>query len=503
MADVCAYQATRIFTANKGQLQGSHSGDIGTQAVPIEISDNDSDDEGAIDEPFDEETEQAQRLSPWDAFPRRRRVAADNPVLVYLRSNHFAIADQPIVGKTRTAIKTFVPWSFPLFLELPDVLRHRIYAYALSSDNPILPHLCSPKPKDPNHSDDTIGVDNPIEIKFHDDNGDCHISVNCILGVTRVSKQVRNESLQWFYKANTFQIGDDTASYFDRLEFLGRFHMIHHVRIPIWKRPLWRTAVILRHMSQYIEEDETYLNKLRSLLSKPRKGLVLGTIDVLKQNDTLKSLDLTECDKEELQRNNDLNSTRASLIGSTYTSLTKSPQYQFGGLEEINTLIVLRKLVSSTSSASATSTSTSSSSPNAFRFVLPVPHTSIFTDRDNNPLTINPDPYAWFPATLRGLGIHLHVVPGYGLTHVSDAGMVITWHQTYGKKDWTPEEQMVQACGSAKANEVYQHALMQNPDLKNLEIARRHAYSRKDCKGRFSGWVDFDPMKKGGVGEAS
>ncbi len=127
-------------------------------------------------------------------------------------------------------------------MELPPDIRLHIYGDALRSDyGAILPHLC----------DDTL--------KFHDDNQpNDHCAVSKLLGITRVSKKVREESLPEFYNANVFLLGKDTASYFDRLEHLGRFQMIRHVRFSVDMRRENVAAGVLRMMRQYTKEVEGF-----------------------------------------------------------------------------------------------------------------------------------------------------------------------------------------------------------------------------------------------------
>lgn len=79
--------------------------------------------------------------------------------------------------------------KFHKFMELLPELRRRIYEFALALDSPIRPQLCS-------HSGG--------KIKFHDRNQDVHDAVTRRLGVTRVSRLIRAESLPAFYEANVF-----------------------------------------------------------------------------------------------------------------------------------------------------------------------------------------------------------------------------------------------------------------------------------------------------------
>jgi hypothetical protein len=138
---------------------------------------------------------------------------------------------------------------FKQFMLLPPELRERIYEFALHTGQSIQPHLCDRQIK---------GL-----VKFHDDNQHSrmhpnHCAMNRLLGVTLVSKQIRNEALPCFYSANTIAVVDDTATYFAHLQHLGRFHMVRHVRFAITMFEEMKGAQTLRQLGTYLKTAEAY-----------------------------------------------------------------------------------------------------------------------------------------------------------------------------------------------------------------------------------------------------
>jgi hypothetical protein len=140
--------------------------------------------------------------------------------------------------------------KFHKFLQLPLELRKRVYELALRTDRAIRPHLCDARSSGTIHFHD----DN----QHHNRNHPNHAAISSLLGITRVSKQVRLESLPCFYSANTFEIGDDTATYFSRLEQLNRFHMIRHVRFGVEMHSERAAAEMLEHMTKHIKAADAY-----------------------------------------------------------------------------------------------------------------------------------------------------------------------------------------------------------------------------------------------------
>lgn len=105
---------------------------------------------------------------------------------------------------------------------LPVELRECIYTFVVGLDRPIQPHYCGRT----EHG-----------LRFHEDQfyetGD-HDEVWRMLAITRVNKQLRQESLPIFYRENTFAYGLDTRTYFETLASLGRFNLVRHVSFDIF-----------------------------------------------------------------------------------------------------------------------------------------------------------------------------------------------------------------------------------------------------------------------------
>jgi hypothetical protein len=321
---------------------------------------------------------------------------------------------------------------FPKFMKLPRELRERIYGYALKADDPINPHLCD------RAKDAKTGIE---IIKFHDDNGNDHGSVTKLLGVTRINKEVRKESLPIFYSANTFVVGMDTTTYFARLEYLGRFNMIRHVCFSIEMRCVTKSAGILRRMNQYLKTASAYEASLQG-----------------------------------------------RFIGATYSSLAAHPQYNCGGLTELNLLIAMSKLTSAITGKKKGDTYTS-------KLVLPVPSAQSFTETDR---------LSWFASCLYGLGTTLHFVEDMPLEYNAGGLVGLIWHQRYQKKDFGNDgkngvdDDKDVVLGTDGQTEAYRRALALNPTLEQEPRARAWAYMRSGCNGRQTNWYQMD-TEGGGV----
>jgi hypothetical protein len=201
--------------------------------------------------------------------------------------------------------------KFEKFLELPLELRERIYSIALSNEALIRPHLCDLPPSG--------------SIKFHDAARHSrvqpnHGSINKLLGITRVSKAIRDESLKYFYSSNTFTVDADTPTYFARLQNLSRFHMIRNVQFRIHMNSEIWTAQYLEQMTTYLKAAEEY--------------------------------ELSQSAKD----------------GNAYEVLVNHPRYNASGLNEMALMICTRMLTSTFPSTTTFPT-----------FVLPIPSAADFT----------------------------------------------------------------------------------------------------------------------------
>jgi hypothetical protein len=341
--------------------------------------------------------------------------------------------------------------EFHLFLKLPLELRERIYAYVLASDQTINPHLC----------DKTL--------KFHDDHQPEHNAIDQLLRVTKVSKQLRSESLPIFYSANTFYVDKDTTTYFDRLSHLGRFHMLRNVQLDISMRPEHSAAQTLRCMTQYIKQAQQYESQLLASHTKSRSA-----------SRTLRSFYHPSASAS-ASASPSASPSASSLVGATRANLTSHPQYRHGGLTDLNTLIALQKL---TSIFPDTGTGTGTHESYTQHLVLPVPHADIFTHYPS---------LSWFPTTLHGLGIHIYCVPGTPLDHLEQGFIRVTWRQKFQKKD--ADGGNVERLA---ADEVLSRALETWPALEEMKRCRVRAFMRLNCKGEKGVWFDV-PTEGGGV----
>jgi hypothetical protein len=301
---------------------------------------------------------------------------------------------------------------FIKFMKLPRELRERIYGFALDADNPINPHLCH--------------CSTNSAIKFHDDNQRNHGAVDKLLGLTRVNKEICEESLPIFYSVNVFNVGMDTTTYFDRLEYLGRFQLIRHVRFGIlgYVRSEYKAAGILHCMNQFIKET----NAFEETLSAP--------------------------------------------VGANYSSLVAHPQYRFGGLMEFNMLIALRKLTSSLTKTDATYSS---------KLVIGVPSVEAFAGFEH---------LRWFLTTLYGLGVSLHYLEGIPLDYNIHGVVGITWHQRFQKKDFKDKMVYASPVGNDGQTEAYRRALELRPNLEQEPRVRGYAYMRMNCGESLKQWCN-------------
>jgi hypothetical protein len=315
--------------------------------------------------------------------------------------------------------------KFIKFMELPLELRERIYEYALASDHPINPHMCD--------SSKDSGTGAP-GVKFHDDNQHDHGAVTKLLGVTRVNKQIREESFKIFYSANAFVVGMDTTTYFARLEHLGRFKLIRHVCFGIEMHSVNKAPSFLRRMNQYIKEEAAYEKSLRG-----------------------------------------------APVGANYNSLVAHPQYNCGGITELNMLIALRKLTSSLTTDKEGKGKAIANATYTSKIVFPVPSVEAFNAYER---------LRWFATTLYGLGISLHYVEGHPLDYNYNSVVGITWQQRFQKKDfeYKKDNRYVSPVGNDGQTEAYRRALALNPALERQPRASGYAYMRTDCRGAVKEW---------------
>ena len=335
--------------------------------------------------------------------------------------------------------------SFPL-MKLPRELRNLVYKHILRSSRPIDPHLCDPSAPVPSL---TIP-------KFHDDNQTEHNATSLRLGILSVCKEVRNEALPVFYSANTFAIGKDTASYFDRLECLGRFGMVRNVQFSIVYREEEHASEMLQGMVSYLRAKKMYEDRLRAA----------------EQQECLAH---QEGKKEERGAKKEKLSI-AALVGKDRTTLMAHPQYLVGGLEDLNVAVCLAKLCTVSSAAASTT------DPNTL--TLPFPRHTIF---DEHPTL------SWFPLVTSGLGMSLHLVPGEPFDATGPRHVTLTWRQRWGHKTHDGETE----CSLGPA-EVERRALALQTGLQTPSTHRVDVYYRSNCGGGIQ-WYDIPAVGRGGM----
>ncbi|KAJ4301879.1 hypothetical protein N0V90_003975 [Kalmusia sp. IMI 367209] len=385
--------------------------------------------------------------------------------------------------------------KFHKLMNLPKEVRNRIYLFVLKSDSTIAPHLCNEDR--PGYK---IQIDNASPIRFHDDNQEIHNATYKLMNLTRVSRQVRTESLPIFYSANTFDTVADTPTYFSRLEQLGRFHMIRNVNFVVhfWNIENY-AAKQLRLLLQNFTEQEAFEK------------------DIIKQNNGVKVTDGVSVEKlGHASVSNQMDKTYAEACNSTngrlvettsefslklsskntspnawpplelfkpdlsrfytddYNVLKNHPQHAMGGLTAV--FLVLRQL---------SSTFITSSGDYNRKLVIHVPGVSIFDQYKS---------LVYFPSVCEGLGIRLHFVSGRKLC-LGQGGFTFSWHQRYQKKDFT-------ATTTAEATEgeyAQLHKLIHDlyPNIEKVPRPSKHTYYRVGCKDRKVEWFSINTVGGG------
>ncbi|KAF2798645.1 hypothetical protein K505DRAFT_393095 [Melanomma pulvis-pyrius CBS 109.77] len=317
-------------------------------------------------------------------------------------------------------------YEFHKFMLLPGELRDRVYYYALVSDGPILPHLCTKR----------------SGIKFHDDNNDKgHNTTSQSLAITRISKLVRQESFPIFYNENTFAFGTDTPAYFERLTQLGRFHMVHHVSIPINFYSEENGARAMRDIRRNIIEQEKYEN---SVMNSSWWGI----------------FGMDKKSEEPVAFHTD-----------NLNTFMKHPVYQSGGLSWMGIFFVLRKL-----SAAYTARPSDDNHDDDYEreLVLRVPNANMFAEYEL---------LRWFPKVAASMGIKLKFVDG-GAVDFFGGGLSVQWVQKYQKKDALRDAPI----NPRDNDKILRRALDNFPRLNTVPTANTVQYYRVNCETGALDW---------------
>lgn len=341
--------------------------------------------------------------------------------------------------------------SFPKFMELPRELRERVYGYALKSDKSIAPHLCDEgRPAREGKSD--YGK----AIRFHDENQTTHNATCKLLAITRVSKQVHQESLPIFYSVNTFETTGDTPIYFSRLQQLDRFHMIRHVDLWVrfWKNEQY-SQKLLRMLLQNFEDQKAFeMNHMEAARNK-------------RSNESKAMTAAENADAKGLLPTVLKDSEDTKFYTDDLAILKSHPLHVIGGLEA--NFLVLRML----------SAQFQDDDEYNRLLVVHVPTTALFTDYDS---------LKYFPLVCEGLGIQLKLISGRDV-EMYGSSFRLSWAQKYQKKDFT-------ASTTAKDwNEV--EALTSRvqalyPDIEDLPRPAKWTYYRRLCKQNEIEWFSIE-----------
>ncbi|RMZ69135.1 hypothetical protein GMOD_00003059 [Pyrenophora seminiperda CCB06] len=303
-----------------------------------------------------------------------------------------------------------------MFTQLPRELRERIYEEALRADGPIQPRLCH--------------TSRGEKVKFHDELHK-HNSIHCSLGVTMASRQLHAESLPIFYSVNTFMVAQDTATYFSRLEYLGRLQWIRQVRFNIAGLSVEKVPGVLRYMNSYIKAVDTFYWRYHRRFLKE---------------------------------------------GVTAKGLRWHPQYTHCGISHLDVLIVLRKLASP---MSPPTTPTAGLPPLHYFLNLPLPTPSA--------LTSNPG----FPLVLSGLGINLHTFSNNSTVAIPGerpGNADWTWYRRFQVTDPRIQPHIYPIDATTGQTIAYASALALNPQLEQEPRVCGWTRMRTTCQGQFLKW---------------
>lgn len=350
------------------------------------------------------------------------------------------------------------PTTFHKFMDLPKELRKGIYALVLRSDKTIAPHLCDQDR--PGHKVN-VYTRLPCEkgIKFHDDNQKKHDAVFKMLAITRVSRQVRSESLPVFYNVNIFDTVADTPTYFSRLQQLSRFHMIRHVNfeVRLYKGEQYSQKV-LRMLLQHIEEEKTFeqrfIEQEQNGTSSKSNGETAGG----------------NAGGEASQPSVSNEPAPTKFYTDDVEVLKSHPQHIMGGLEA--NFLVLRML-----------SSTFQDGAYSRKLVMHVPVSTLF-DQYNSLI--------YFPSVCDGLGIQLQLISGREVD-MFGSGFRLSWEQKYQRKDFTESSTV----NDDELDRLTKRVQALYPNIDEVPRPARRTYYRRKCKTEDLEWFSIDTVGGG------
>ncbi|KAL1599678.1 hypothetical protein SLS60_007481 [Paraconiothyrium brasiliense] len=352
-------------------------------------------------------------------------------------------------------------WSFHRFLDLPKELRERIYQIVLQSNKPIAPHLCdADRPtRKANGKANSKAIrfhdDDKVErsaIRFHDDNQAEHNAIYKTLTVTRVSRQVRAESLPIFYGTNTFDVIADTPTYFSRLEQLDRFHMIRQVTFVVqFSKGETSSQKLLWMLLQHFEEEKAFETEQieEARINNECKDKGKSTA----KNAAAPALLTHEPD--------------ATTFYTDNPKVLKShPQHSMGGLEA--NFLVLRML-----------SATFQDGDYNRKLVIHVPTPTLFTQYNS---------LIYFPSVCEGLGIQLQLVSGRDVEMVG-SGFRLSWAQKFQKKSFADS---TTAKDDGELETLTKRVRALYPNIEEVSRPAKRTYYRRKCKSNDVEWFSID-----------
>ncbi|KAF9740716.1 hypothetical protein PMIN06_011050 [Paraphaeosphaeria minitans] len=343
--------------------------------------------------------------------------------------------------------------SFYKFMELPRELRERIYGFALKSDKPIAPHLCDEGRPAPEGK-----ADYGKAIRFHDENQTAHNATCKLLAMTRVSKQVREESLPIFYGVNTFEANGDTPTYFFHLQHLGRFHMIRHV--DFWAR-FWKNDQYpqkhMRMLLQNIEEQKVFEAKHGQATQNGRSNKAKAATaakNAAAKGRVSKVSNVSEDTK---------------LFTDDLDLLKSHPLHLMGGLEAhfSSSFLVLRML-----------SAQFQDNEYSRQLVIHVPIPTLFEQYNS---------LQYFPLVCEGLGIQLKLISGRDVD-MYGSSFRLSWAQKYQKKDFTA---LTTAKDWNEGEALTKRVQALYPNIEELQRPAKWTYMRHLCKQNEIEWFSI------------
>jgi|SRR5690242_20931855 len=380
--------------------------------------------------------------------------------------------------------------NYTLFMSLPQEVRGLIYGYVLASPCPIQPHLCA--------------SDSHSKPSFHDANNTDHASVFQLTALTRASKKLRKEALPVFYAANVFAAGDDTVTYLEYLQGMGRLEWVQNVELAIEAGCVERAAWVLRCVEQVDVEGAQHEKEGRRALLLG-EGEKPGETRVWRGGASTTGSTTSTTTTAHRYTGSGAGKAPAPYLIRTAPStplitqdLTLHPHYHVSGFQPLALALLLR-LLSTPSPTSSTSPSTLHSPTR--HIVLPLPNPHIFTQDAK---------LRWFPALVHGLGMSLCFVARRGSARMEGEGrfVVVRWERRFqglGEEHVTSRVGEGEAAvdevgdargevtgGGAQGQGVLDRAREMIPGLEELRRSDKTCFSRRGCREEKVMWFDLE-----------